>query len=55
VAGRWAALDDYAAKKAYVAAFGQQQVPKFTSNRVDFGAALFNPVYGNDWSSFALK
>jgi peptide/nickel transport system substrate-binding protein len=55
VAGRWAALDDYVAKKAYMAAFGQQQVPKFTSDRVDFGAALFSPVYGNDWSSFALK
>ncbi|MDX6717909.1 MAG: peptide/nickel transport system substrate-binding protein [Solirubrobacteraceae bacterium] len=55
VAGRWAALDDYVAKKAYLVAFGQQQVPKFTSDRLDFGAALFSPVYGNDWSSFALK
>lgn len=55
VAGRWAALDDYVARKAYLAPFGQQLVPKFTSNRVDFGAALFSPVYGNDWSSFKLK
>ncbi len=55
VADRWAKLDDYVAKKAYIVAFGQQQNPKFMSERMDFDAAVYSPVYGNDWSTFALK
>jgi hypothetical protein len=27
----------------------------FFSNRIDFGSAVFSPLYGNDWSSIALK
>ncbi len=55
VLGRWQALDEYTAKKAYLAVFGYDEVPKFLSNRVNFKAAIFHPVYGNDWSSLELK
>jgi peptide/nickel transport system substrate-binding protein len=55
VLGRWRALDEYVAKNAYVAVFGYDEVPKFTSSRVDFGAVVFHPVWGTDWSSLKLK
>jgi peptide/nickel transport system substrate-binding protein len=55
VASRWAALDTYVAKKAYIVAYGQQQVPKFFGSRVDFHSAVFHPLYGTDWSSLQLK
>lgn len=55
VLGRWRALDEYTAQKAYLAVFGYDEVPKFFSNRINFGAAIFHPVYGNDWSSLQLK
>jgi peptide/nickel transport system substrate-binding protein len=54
-AADWTALDEYVANKAYVAVYGTQQVPKFFSNKVDFGSAVFHPVYYNDWSSLSLK
>jgi peptide/nickel transport system substrate-binding protein len=55
VASRWAALDQYVAKQAYVDVYGAQTHPKFLSNRIDFASAVFHPVYGNDWSSWQLK
>ena len=55
VVGRWQALDQYTAQKAYMLVFGYDEVPKFFSDKVDFGAAIFHPVYGNDWSSLRLK
>jgi hypothetical protein len=55
VVGRWQALDQYTARKAYMVVFGYDEVPKFFSNRINFGAAIFHPVYGNDWSSLQLK
>jgi peptide/nickel transport system substrate-binding protein len=55
VVGRWQALDEYTAKQAYVAVFGYDEAPKFVSNRVNFKAAIFHPVYGDDWSSLELK
>ncbi len=55
VVGRWQALDEYTAKKAYMAVFGYDEVPKFFSSRVNFKAAIFHPVYGNDWSTIELK
>jgi peptide/nickel transport system substrate-binding protein len=55
VVSRWQALDEYTAKKAYLAPFGYDEAPKFFSEKVDFGAAVFHPVYGNDWSSLQLK
>ena len=55
VASQWQDLDKYLAQKAYIAAYGQQQVPKFFGSKLNFDAALFNPLYGNDWSSFQMK
>jgi peptide/nickel transport system substrate-binding protein len=55
VVARWQALDQYTAQKAYMVAFGYDEVPKFFSDKVDFGAAVFHPVYGNDWSTLQLK
>jgi peptide/nickel transport system substrate-binding protein len=52
---RWQALDEYTARKAYLAVFGYDQAPKFTSAKVDFSALVFHPVYGNDWSTLQLK
>jgi peptide/nickel transport system substrate-binding protein len=55
VLSRWQALDEYTAQKAYMLTFGYDEAPKFFSDRVDFGAAIFHPVYGNDWSTLELK
>jgi peptide/nickel transport system substrate-binding protein len=55
VVSRWQALDEYTAQKAYMLTFGYDEAPKFFSDRVDFGAAVFHPVYGNDWSTLKLK
>ena len=43
------------AKKAYVGVFGYQTFPKFMSSRMNYGAAVFQPVYGWDFTSFQLK
>lgn len=55
VLGRWQALDEYTAQKAYLAVIGYDDVPKLTSERIDFGALVFHPVYGDDWSTLQLK
>jgi peptide/nickel transport system substrate-binding protein len=55
VASQWQALDEYVAKKAYVAVFGYQTFPFFASTRVNYGAAIAQPEYGWDWTSFSLK
>jgi peptide/nickel transport system substrate-binding protein len=55
VASQWQALDEYVAKKAYVAAYGSEQVPKFMSDRINFDAAQVHPTYFNDWSTWSLK
>jgi peptide/nickel transport system substrate-binding protein len=55
VAPKWQTLDEYLAKKAYLAVFGYQTFPKFTSTRINYGAAILQPEYGWDWTSFALK
>ena len=39
------------AKKAYVAVFGYQTFPKFMSARMNYSAALFNSIYGWDFTS----
>jgi len=54
VAAKWQALDQYVAKKAYVAVFGYQTFPEFTSSRMDYNALVFQPEYGWDWTSFQL-
>jgi peptide/nickel transport system substrate-binding protein len=55
VVARWRALEEYTARNAYVAVFGYDEVPKFTSARIDFGSLAFHPVWGTDWSSLRLK
>jgi peptide/nickel transport system substrate-binding protein len=54
VDGEWQKLDEYVAKKAYVAAYGSEEMPMFLSNRIDFRAAIFHPLYLNDWTSWRL-
>jgi peptide/nickel transport system substrate-binding protein len=51
----WQALDEYVAKKAYAAVFGYQKFPEFTSDRINYGALVFQPIYGWDYTSFSLK
>jgi peptide/nickel transport system substrate-binding protein len=55
VADQWTTLDEYVAKKAYVVVYGSESVPKFFSDRIDFGSAVVNPTYLNDWSTWQLK
>jgi peptide/nickel transport system substrate-binding protein len=55
VAGKWQALDEYVAKKSYIAVFGYQTFPKFTSTRINYGDIVFHPVYGWDYTSFQLN
>jgi peptide/nickel transport system substrate-binding protein len=52
---QWQALDEYVAKKAYVAVFGYQRFPEFVSNRINFNSLVFQSVYGWDLTSFQLK
>jgi peptide/nickel transport system substrate-binding protein len=55
VAAKWQALDEYVAKKAYAGVFGYQKFPFLTSDRINYGALVFQPIYGWDLSSFELK
>ncbi|MGN6187711.1 MAG: ABC transporter substrate-binding protein [Conexibacter sp.] len=55
VANDWSTLDQYTASRAYVAVYGTETMPKFFSNRLNFGAAIFHPTYLNDWTSLQLK
>jgi peptide/nickel transport system substrate-binding protein len=55
VANDWQALDRYVAQKAYIAVFGYQTFPKFTSDRLNYPAAIMQPIYGWDWTSFQMK
>jgi peptide/nickel transport system substrate-binding protein len=55
VSGRWQGLDEYVARKGYIAVFGYEEASKFLSDKLDFAAAIFHPVYGNDWSSLQPK
>jgi peptide/nickel transport system substrate-binding protein len=55
VASQWQALDEYTARKAYAAVFGYEKFPEFAGPRINYGALIFQPIYGWDLSSFALK
>jgi peptide/nickel transport system substrate-binding protein len=55
IASQWQTLDEYTAKKAYVAVYGSEAVPKFFSNRINFDAAQVHPTYLNVWSTWQLK
>ena len=49
VAAQWQALDAYVAKKAYAGVFGYQKFPEFASDRINYGALVFQPIYGWDF------
>jgi peptide/nickel transport system substrate-binding protein len=56
VADRWAALDQRAIDKSYVAPYGSEELTTFMSDRMDFeNCSIVHPLYGNDYSSFCLK
>lgn len=55
VGAKWQALDEYVAKKAYVAVFGYQTFPKYMGTRMNYGNAVIQPEYGWDWTTFSLK
>jgi peptide/nickel transport system substrate-binding protein len=52
---QWQKIDEYVAKKAYVAVFGYQKFPFFASDRMNYAALKINPLYGWDFTSFQLK
>jgi peptide/nickel transport system substrate-binding protein len=54
-AGDWRDLDEYAAKKAYLAVFGTQLAPKLISDRLDPSSAVIHPLFLSDWSSWSLQ
>ena len=55
VASQWQAIDTYSAKQAYNLVYGEETLPKFFSNKVDFGSAVFHPLYLNDWLTLKQK
>src|SRR6266567_1745499 len=55
VASQWSALDNYAVGKAYYAAFGHFEFPKFYSNRLNFSAGVMSVEYQTDVTSLQLK
>ena len=57
VATDWSELDRYLVEppQSYVAPYGHRKLAKFMSERMDYDAAVFHPVYFNDYSTWALK
>jgi peptide/nickel transport system substrate-binding protein len=55
VTKQWQALDEYVAKKAYVAVFGYQKFPFLASDRIDYSKVVYQPIYGWDLTSLELK
>jgi peptide/nickel transport system substrate-binding protein len=55
VASQWAALDNYAVGKAYYAAYGHEEFPKFYSNKLVFSKGVLSVEYQTDLTSLQLK
>jgi len=55
VASQWAALDNYSVNKAYYAAYGHEEFPKFYSDRLNFSAGVMSVEYQTDMTSLQLK
>ena len=55
VASQWQALDQYAVTKAYYAAYGHEEFPKFYSNRLNFTTGVMSTEYQTDLTSLELK
>lgn len=51
----WQALDEYVARRAYVVVYGSELLPKFYSNKLNFSAGIFHPLYLTDLTSLQLK
>lgn len=51
----WRDLDEYAARKAYLAVVGTQLVPKLMSDRIEFDSAVVHPLFLSDWSTWSLE
>jgi peptide/nickel transport system substrate-binding protein len=51
----WTTLDNYAVQKAYYAAYGHGEDPKFYSDRLNFSAGVLSVEYGTDLTSLELK
>jgi peptide/nickel transport system substrate-binding protein len=54
-APQWQKLDEYTAKKVYVATWGYLDAPEFTSNKINRSKIVFQPLFGWDYTSFAVK
>jgi peptide/nickel transport system substrate-binding protein len=55
VVKQWQKVDEYVAKKAYLAVFGYQSFPFFTSSRIVRTPAMINDIYGWDLSELKVK
>ncbi|MDQ3758510.1 MAG: ABC transporter substrate-binding protein [Actinomycetota bacterium] len=51
----WEDLNRYLVESAAIAPYGHRKLATFVSDRIDFEATQFHPVYNNDYTSFALK
>jgi hypothetical protein len=54
-ASQWQALDNYGVQKAYYAAYGHEEFPKFYSDKLNFNAGVMSVEYQTDLTSLALK
>jgi peptide/nickel transport system substrate-binding protein len=55
VASQWSALDDYGVSKAYWAAYGHEEFPKFYSSRLVFPTGVLSVEWETDLTSLELK
>jgi peptide/nickel transport system substrate-binding protein len=55
VASQWSALDNYAVNKAYYAAYGHEEFPKFYSDKLNFSSGVMSVEYQTDMTSLQLK
>ncbi len=54
VADQWQELDNYLVNEAHIVPYGHRKLATFVSDRIDFEATMFHPVYNNDYTSFQL-
>jgi peptide/nickel transport system substrate-binding protein len=54
VASQWSALDNYAVGKAYYAAYGHEEFPKFYSSKLVFSKGVMSVEYQTDLTSLQL-
>lgn len=55
VVPQWTALDEYAAQRAYYIVWGSNELVKFLSDRINFGKAVFQPLFFDDYSTWQLN